>query len=361
MPCRVSTRINNFCYLQVRRLSERGGEGSGPSPIEQAFLATLSQAPAPQPGARRHSVVTISRVPQNNTLFGRNRRESIAAFATGMVGKIFKSLRDDLVEGLTRRDSGTFQSRGSLSGQGSQFNLQLDIMDDIAEAKAKAKGKRKTSWTPAPPQEEQPKPSTSTPPRRRASELPSLTFSPAGIVCTNSDLINLLSPLTSSAGEVGAGSDLPQITVNPHTGSPTQPKPLVDKRRRFLKDRSNSFDISALPTSSWFAKRHQPLTFKQKNVVVTFVDEKPKSSIAPQRPKSPEASKVVWDDRSGSVIDANIIGSAIEVFLNRRSSQGPESPKSPSKSPKKTPWLVATKEDAPEESICSTLKDLFVK
>lgn len=28
---------------QVRRLSERGGEGSGPTPMEQAFLATLSQ------------------------------------------------------------------------------------------------------------------------------------------------------------------------------------------------------------------------------------------------------------------------------------------------------------------------------
>lgn len=61
---------------QVRRLSERGGEGSGPSPIEQAFLATLSQSPAPQPGGRRHSVVTISKVPP--ALFGRNRRESIA-------------------------------------------------------------------------------------------------------------------------------------------------------------------------------------------------------------------------------------------------------------------------------------------
>lgn len=61
---------------QVRRLSERGGEGSGPTPIEQAFLATLSQSQPPQPGGRRHSVVTISKVPPS--LFGRNRRESIA-------------------------------------------------------------------------------------------------------------------------------------------------------------------------------------------------------------------------------------------------------------------------------------------
>lgn len=60
---------------QVRRLSERGVEG--PTPKEAAFLATLSQAPGPQPGGRRHSVVTISKVP--STLFGRSRRESIAA------------------------------------------------------------------------------------------------------------------------------------------------------------------------------------------------------------------------------------------------------------------------------------------
>lgn len=65
---------------QVRRLSERGGEGSGPSPKEAEFLATLSQAP--QPSGRRHSVVTISKVPQ--TIFGKGRRESVAAYPLGM-------------------------------------------------------------------------------------------------------------------------------------------------------------------------------------------------------------------------------------------------------------------------------------
>lgn len=64
---------------QVRRLSERGGEGSGPTPKEAAFLATLSQAPAPS--GRRHSVVTISKVPQ--AVFGRCRRESVAGFGMG--------------------------------------------------------------------------------------------------------------------------------------------------------------------------------------------------------------------------------------------------------------------------------------
>lgn len=62
---------------QVRRLSEQGGEGSGSQAREASFLATLVQTPTPTRGGRRHSVVTISKVP--NTIFGRNRRESIAA------------------------------------------------------------------------------------------------------------------------------------------------------------------------------------------------------------------------------------------------------------------------------------------
>lgn len=91
---------------QVRRLSD-GGDNA-PSTSEMAFLAKLSQVQlddrAPNPSyivlfpkristdwnwtpqastssGRRHSVVTISRVPQ--TLFGRNRRESFGAFASG--------------------------------------------------------------------------------------------------------------------------------------------------------------------------------------------------------------------------------------------------------------------------------------
>lgn len=108
----------------MRRLSERGGEGSGPSAREAAFLATLSQTPAPQSGGRRHSVVTISRVP--TTLFGRTRRESIAAFPMGGATRILQS----------RRDSSTGMT-GPPSNSGSTHNLQLDIMDDIAEIKAR--------------------------------------------------------------------------------------------------------------------------------------------------------------------------------------------------------------------------------
>ncbi|CAH2002170.1 unnamed protein product [Acanthoscelides obtectus] len=62
---------------QVRRLSERG-ETTGPGPRQVEFLATLSQEPQQTAGGRRHSVVTISKLP--SSLFGRNRRESVAAY-----------------------------------------------------------------------------------------------------------------------------------------------------------------------------------------------------------------------------------------------------------------------------------------
>lgn len=88
---------------QVRRLSD-GGENA-PTAQEAAFLAQLSQVTTGGDeaggatgvggagsgaagggrigggGCRRHSIVTISKVPP--ILFGRNRRESFAAFATG--------------------------------------------------------------------------------------------------------------------------------------------------------------------------------------------------------------------------------------------------------------------------------------
>ncbi|XP_055300729.1 uncharacterized protein LOC129567648 [Sitodiplosis mosellana] len=92
---------------QVRRLSD-GGDNA-PSTSEMAFLAKLSQASTSS--GRRHSIVTFTRVPQ--TLFGRNRRESFAAFAsTGDADAINARLA---------------KHRGSV------HNLQLDIMDGIVQ------------------------------------------------------------------------------------------------------------------------------------------------------------------------------------------------------------------------------------
>lgn len=91
---------------QVRRLSD-GGDNI-PNAQEAAFLAQLSQASTSS--GRRHSIVTISRVPP--ILFGRNRRESFAAFASGECSEIASNFA---------------KHRGSV------HNLQLDIMDGIVQ------------------------------------------------------------------------------------------------------------------------------------------------------------------------------------------------------------------------------------
>jgi len=92
---------------QVRRLSD-GGE-TAPTAKEVAFLAKLSQASTSS--GRRHSIVTISRVPP--ILFGRNRRESFAAFQSGECGEP--------------------SFTNFAKHRGSVHNLQLDIMDGIVQ------------------------------------------------------------------------------------------------------------------------------------------------------------------------------------------------------------------------------------
>lgn len=110
---------------QVRRLSERSEGGSGPGPRQTEFLATLSTAAAPMPGGRRHSVVTICKLPV--TLFGRNRRESVAAFPNRVLQG---SRRESIVGGC-----GGGGGPPSTEPRGSVHNLQLDIMDDIVQAR----------------------------------------------------------------------------------------------------------------------------------------------------------------------------------------------------------------------------------
>ncbi|KAG8277061.1 hypothetical protein J6590_050898 [Homalodisca vitripennis] len=381
--------------------------------MEAAFLATLSQAPVPQAGGRRHSVVTISRAPPTSVIFGRNRRESIAAFPGG----------------LPRRDS-------SSSITGSNFNLQLDIMDDIAEIKAARKVRLKM-WQndnqdkvcEVQPLEggpssryHQQNPGSSRrysdvtgisaipppiPPRRRASEMPQVrrdsTPPPSilgkGIVCSNTDLISMLSSLTSSAQEIHNLCKLEGV----------KPTALDMKRSRLKGSRSNSFDISLLPegkgpsvdkteneASNWFIRRHQPMANKsclskeedrKAKAIVTFADEKLKTSLAEKKKdediktkndQKRSTEKVLWDKPSGSVVDPQVIGSAIEEYLNQKGSETGVSsvikdeptPSNPSKT-SKTSWFGSSTKNKPAEeegtsascdnSICSTLKDLFVK
>ncbi|GBP09929.1 hypothetical protein EVAR_92466_1 [Eumeta japonica] len=308
---------------QVRRLSERGAEAAAREAREAAFLATLSQAP-PQAGGRRHSVVTISRVPQ--ALFGRGRRESIAAFPAL----------------ARRRDSGSKKCPPATDTLGSSHNLQLDIMDDIVQARKVRmrlwntsnervcevqplderspvgagsvrytnRGRRHSDFVgaPLPP----------IPARRRASDMPpspapvpaglspglAATQPRSGIVCTDTDLHYLLNALTSSATEIdrcGAAA-------------------VADPRRRLADMRSSSFDASSLRDKSsaaggtWFTRRHQTLANKKKEGET----KKGKVTFAPDsKPPAGDAAAVVWDRPSGSVVDASALGSAIEVFLRK--------------------------------------------
>ncbi|KAJ9586115.1 hypothetical protein L9F63_020236, partial [Diploptera punctata] len=351
---------------QVRRLSEQGAEAAA-SAREAAFLATLSTAPQPSPGGRRHSVVTISRAPPPSILFGRGRRESIAAFPSNtMQATRVLANRRDSTSSVPRPPS----TSGSTSG--SQFNLQLDIMDDIAEIKAARKVRLKMWKTPSrervcevqpldagaaststtryhqttPGASTRTDPGATTPisrrysdfvpsaqtsqhPRRRASEQPSAsnsTTAPAaqkpstssGIVCSNTDLISILSSLASSAQE---------INKDPEEETSIKQKEPEKKRNRLKNLRSNSFDVSMLlgttakqrqesgrssiagPTS-WFIKRHQP----KKSEPPKGLSKSPTPVVA----STPPEHKVVWDGKSGSVVDAQALGSAIEVFLSRR-------------------------------------------
>ncbi|XP_058836797.1 uncharacterized protein LOC131693046 isoform X4 [Topomyia yanbarensis] len=270
---------------QVRRLSERGGEGSGPSPREQAFLATLYSAPAPQPGGRRHSVVTISKVPP--TIFGRSRRESIAALPAG-----HRSAAS------SRRDSktGPPPSIDHRDQQATESNLKKN---------------------------------------------------------------------RSNSFDVSLYHNIKQLA----TGSSSSP---VDTEKSSVEP-------------GWFTKRHQPMarrkSMKSPGATVSFAKEaidklRDKSDAKSgdvnsktKQSKSP-LSKLKWDGRS-AIVDARMIGHAIESFITGSSSSkksSSSSKDSSTKSTKKQPssnWFGKADDDDANDtcdsSLCSTLKDLFVK
>ncbi|XP_046989215.1 uncharacterized protein LOC124594814 [Schistocerca americana] len=427
---------------QVRRLSEHGVESTGAvAAREAAFLATLSQTAAPAPGGRRHSVVTISRAPPPSILFGRGRRESIAAFpgAGGPPPRVLPGRRDS-ASSIPPRPPATG------TGTGSQFNLQLDIMDDIAEIKAARKVRLKMWRTPsrermcevqpldgagagaagaagpagaAGGQQQQQRhgrgelgrrhsefvPSPTSPAaggaRRRASELPPVisaqpstssgggSGSGSGIVCTNTDLISILSSLASSAQEINRKVDEEEEAereearrrrrqqqqqqpppVPPRLGLQQKASSVAEHKRSRLKSlRSNSFDVSMLlpgrgsqqqpqqqqqqagkgsGPASWFVKRHQPKRADSTLAAETSHTAAAASTTAPPPATTvaggtgaatasssgaagvsvaalPEPERqVVWDGRSGSVVDAQLLGGAIEAFLaqQRGSSNG---------------------------------------
>lgn len=286
---------------------------------------------------------------------------------------------------------------------GSTHNLQLDIMDDIVQARKVRmrlwntsnervcevqplderspisgsvrytnRGRRHSDFmgSPLPP----------IPARRRASEMPPPIppRSNSGVVCTDTDLHLMLNALTSSATEID------------RCGKPESTP------RRLADTRSSSFDASSFRETStesgkiWFIRRHQTLATKKKE---EKEPKKPKVTFAADAKPGPgDVAAVVWDKPSGSVVDASALGSAIEVFL-RKSSVAEPGPSTSGSPPAKEPapksgetrskprdipgtsravgrtdgerWYTnPPEEDEPAEgcdaTLCTSLKDLFV-
>lgn len=233
-----------------------------------------------------------------------------------------------------------------------------------------------------------------------------------GIVVSKTDLMSLMSSLTSSATEINKMEDTPppltSFTTKNNTSASTSSSTacsnvlLPEAPGMSRSNRSNSFDVSILHNakqiitggssasdknaaalSGWFEKRHQPMARKKsmkpaaatvsfsKDVLDRFKDKEEKTTV--KEPKK-SRNKLRWDNK-GSFVDPHIIGNAIEGFL-RKSSGGRKSKKSSSSSSASSGgastsskassfWFGKADEDDSKDtcdsSLCSTLKDLFVK
>jgi hypothetical protein len=362
--------------------------------------------------------------------------------------------------GSSRRES-VSGGPPSMDPRGSIHNLQLDIMDDIVTSRKARMKLWNTSTEKVCEVQTVDEAGSSTPQRytnarrfsdfvqstlapipqhRRASENPSM-LSPnvsrapspspskkAGIICSNTDLISLLSSLASSATEINRINEVPTPiqtqppkTTTSSSSATSNNNFLRPERKTSLKksNRSNSFDVSILQGvkqqftgedkssaasgSGWFTKRHIPASKRQNTVkssaqaTVSFARETfdkltDSSSSSKETPTKEKANAKVtggkkkehksplnrlkWDGRS-AIVDARIIGSAIEGFLRTGSLSSSSSSKSSSKDASrtakkstaqtKTGWFSKTEDEdssgdtCDTSSLCATLKDLFVK
>jgi hypothetical protein len=361
--------------------------------------------------------------------------------------------------GASRRES-VSGGPPSTDVRGSVHNLQLDIMDDIVQSrKARMKLWNTSSEKVCEVQTvdeagsttsttqrytnrrfsdfvHQPNSLAPIPQHRRASEnpcmlSPNISRAPSpspskkiGIVCTNTDLISLLSSLAHSATEINRINEVPTpIQTQPPKASTSNLLKVERKTSLKKSNRSNSFDVSILngvkqhltgedtkssstasssAASGWFAKRHQPASKRQNTVkssaqaTVTFAretfdkltDSSSTSKDSPSSKDKPNAARTAkkkehksplnrlkWDGKS-AIVDARMIGSAIEGFLRGGSSSSSKSSSKDNSRATKKPATAATKttgwfsktedEDSSGDtcdtsSLCATLKDLFVK
>ncbi|XP_050575087.1 uncharacterized protein LOC126914743 [Bombus affinis] len=173
--------------------------------------------------------------------------------------------------------------------------------------------------------------------RKRVSELPRAASASvsgaAGIVCSNADLISILSSLASSATEINrCGEEAPSSRDDSKSNWPG--KTTEQKGSRSKSFRSNSFDVSTLHgaksklsgsskaaistfmvPSNWFTKRHQPMSKKPEDLVTASLSLKfdkskvvraVKETLGKKSPNSEVKHKVVWDNTSGTKVDAQV-------------------------------------------------------
>lgn len=225
-------------------------------------------------------------------------------------------------------------------------------------------------------------------------------FKKTGIVVTNTDLMSIISSLASSATEINKCDDTP-VKSKASTSSANTLAPDSASGGISRSNRSNSFDVSILQNakqmmsggssacdknaaalSGWFEKRHQPALARKKSIKNTANATVSFSRDVLDRFKDKEdsrhtrksKSKLRWDNRG--FVDANAIGSAIEGFLRKgtsKKSAAKESKDSRRKSTASTSssskssgfWFGKTEEDDSKDtcdaSLCTTIKDLFVK
>lgn len=237
---------------------------------------------------------------------------------------------------------------------------------------------------------------------RRASEIPPIK-SPMRKPTIKTSLFpstNLLSSLASSAIEINKCEEPPPKEKQEHDSS------LLDAPDAVKSKRSNSFDVSFLynvkkttstednnALTGWFTKRHQPISKKSstrshstavftRDVLDRFKDNRDDTREAKKthskEPRGP-IRKLIRDGKN-ALVDSHVLGSTLEGFLRRdtpssSSSQG-RGGAVPKDSKKKTPtsafkaatgnWFGKSNDDDSsndrcDSSLCSTLKDLFVK
>lgn len=251
-----------------------------------------------------------------------------------------------------------------------------------------------------------------------------------GLLGSRTDISSIFSTLTSSAIEIHKCDD---TTPSSATGGAKSKSNLTATKTAVSSSnlldpnagrstRSNSFDVSILNNakqmvsdaqdnssaaiSGWFAQRHEPMerkkSIRSKSTAMALSKEmleklQSKDALRDSKPKlKPRSKQKSWTDHTkGTIVDATVIGSAIEGFLRKNSASeasGSEAATSSRSKPTKgilnkdygssrrtrTPqeqaanavrstlnWFGKGDEDDSKDtcdaSLCSTLKDLFVK